>query len=255
MSQEMVASAPSAASRIAVASASALPANMVAEMTRKVVSVMSRSIGRDRAGRARAPARDLLLGRGRHGRHQAREVGGTEQRRGGAALPAPAGAFGGEDAVAQRVMEHPLLQRRLGELGARLQQHLLDQRRRRDIGDDAAPVVEFHDRLFEHRPRQAGERVAHEGKQEPPRRQRPGRRLHGRGIERSIRLRCKDGSHGATPAARPSPASKRGCSPAPFKTGDRATISGRNCLATAARTPTGTPSSNWRAGSGAWASG
>jgi hypothetical protein len=43
MSQEIVASAPSAACRISAASASALPANMVVEMTWKVVSVMSRS--------------------------------------------------------------------------------------------------------------------------------------------------------------------------------------------------------------------
>ena len=55
MSQEMVASALSAAFRMAAASASAPPANMVAEMTWKVVSVMSRSIAATAPARA-APA-------------------------------------------------------------------------------------------------------------------------------------------------------------------------------------------------------
>ena len=80
----------SEARRICAASRSAPPANMVAEITWKVVSVMSlvdRPHGPRRAG---APARDLVLGGLRHGRHQAGEIGGAEQRRRRAPLPAPA---------------------------------------------------------------------------------------------------------------------------------------------------------------------
>ena len=73
--------------RMAAASASALPANIVAEMTWNVVSVMSRSIGCTGPSRAAAPARHLVLGRRRHGRHQAGEdrPGGTAAPRCGAA--------------------------------------------------------------------------------------------------------------------------------------------------------------------------
>ena len=117
MSQEMVASAVSAASQ----DGGRLGVGAAGEHGRGDDVEGGLASCRDRwrqwlpAARS-APARHLVLGRRRHGRHQAREVGGAEERRSGAALPAPAGALGGEDAVAQRVMEDALLERRLGKL-------------------------------------------------------------------------------------------------------------------------------------------
>ena len=85
--------------------------------------------------------------------------------------------------------EHPLLERRLGELGIRLQQHLLDQGGIGDPGDDVVAVVVDDDRLLVDRPRQARERIAHERQQEAAQRQRPWRRLHRRRIE-GLRAPC-----------------------------------------------------------------
>ena len=86
--------------------------------------------------------------------------------------------------------EHPPLERRLGELRTRMQQHLLDQRGSGDPGDDVAPVVVLYDRLLVGLPRQAGERIAHEAKQELSQRQRPRRSLDGRRIEGAAASGC-----------------------------------------------------------------
>ena len=243
---------------MAAASASALPANMVAEMTWNVVSVMSRSMACTAPGGARRQRADLVLGRRRHGRHQAGEIGGTEQRRRGAPLPAPAGALRGEDAVAQRVREHPLLQRRLGELRARLQQHLLDQRGIGDPGDDVAAVVVDDDRLLVDRPRQAGERIAHEASAgtgaaaaavaAPPPSADRGLRLRACGQARSS-LALLPASLAATAKwhARRSD-QDRSAARVSLEEILLPPLHGRTCRATAARTPTGRPSSNWRSG-------
>ena len=94
MSQEMVESALSEALRMAAASASALPANMVAEMTRNVVSVMSRSIGLDGPGRCVAPTLQLVARRRRSwpARDWRGRPGGTAARRCAAASASSAPA-------------------------------------------------------------------------------------------------------------------------------------------------------------------
>ncbi len=90
ISQETQRSIASAASWMARPSASALPANMVAEMTRNVVSVMSRSIAPRRPGGARASAATCTSASCAMAGTSAAMIGGAEQRRGRAPLPAPA---------------------------------------------------------------------------------------------------------------------------------------------------------------------
>ena len=142
--------------RIAAASASALPANIVAEMTWKVVSVMSRSIGCDgcrrAASRQRAtwssaaavmvgtrPARSAGRNSGAAVRRCQRQLAPSEVR-----MPSP--SVWSNTRFSSGV---------LGNCALAVQQHLLDQGGVGDPGDDVAAVVVDDDRLLVDRPRQA----------------------------------------------------------------------------------------------------
>ena len=140
-SHEMVASVASAACMMAAASWSALPANMVAEMTWKVVSVMSRSMACMVPAGARrqrsiwscaaavmagtSPARSAGRNSGAAVRLCQRQLAPCEVR-----MPSPSVS-----------LQDLLLQRRLGETLGILQQHALDQRGIGDVGDDVAAAA------------------------------------------------------------------------------------------------------------------
>ncbi len=88
----------------------------------------------DRAGPRLAPAREHRRAGGRESRHVSEHVLGAKQRRGEPALPAPVLAFSVEQAPADRLAEHVIVERLLGIAIGIIQQHGLDQGRVHDEG-------------------------------------------------------------------------------------------------------------------------
>ncbi len=184
MSHEIVDSALSEASRMAAASASALPANMVAEMTWNVVSVISRSMAWiDPAGRLRhrctcSSAAALMAGT-RPARSAGRNSGAAVRRCQRQLAPCdvrmPSPSVCSNTCFSSGV---------LGNCSEPAEKHLLDERRIRHPRDDVAPVVMNDDAVLVDGTRQTGERVADEAQQELAQRQGPRRRLHRRWVQR-----------------------------------------------------------------------
>ncbi len=175
------------------------PGSMVSEMTRKVAAAMSSSMRCVVPGDDVGPLGDGAFGRRHHGRHVAQKVAVTKQRRHCLPLPAPVRSIRGENAVAEQRAEHALLERRLGEAFAAVEQHALDQVR---IGDPRDRAAVLHDRLVVDVLGQHAQRVAHEGEEEPRQahRRAPGR--HRRRVERGgdIGSRRESRGHGKPPS-------------------------------------------------------
>jgi hypothetical protein len=138
-----------------------------------------------RSGRGLPPEAELILGSPAHGRHIAQHLCMAEERSDHAPLPAPQRALGGENPLAEGRSEHPPLDGITRKGVASADEHLLDEGRRRNPGDEAALRIVEDDGLLVDRLRQPGKRVAHIAGDKAVEREGAGRRLDRRGIKRS----------------------------------------------------------------------